>query len=269
MPPKKSNKTKSKKTKTGKGKGTKPVTRLSKPMKNAIQKIVRSDIETKYVTKYYGPSNFNGLISSKSEWLYPLPDVDQAATGSLSASNNDRIGDTIMPTSLRVYVTASIGSTVLRTVDILVKFFVFSLKNAKNQATVSSAASADAGNFLDAGSGNQAWTGETTDLGLPLNTKAFTNIKTYSFRLSKGCGYINGGSFSDTYVDGASRTFKHWVIDIPLPSNFKYNQNLDSQPQNFCPVMAVGYCHLDGTSADSVSQDITVTYRSNLFFKDA
>ena len=101
--------------------------KFSKPLKKAILNVIHSTQETKFVTKEYGPSAFNGIIASKSEWMYPLPSVYMAGN-TILASNNTRIGDTIQPTHLRVYATVSLGLDIVRSTDIIVKFFVFSLK---------------------------------------------------------------------------------------------------------------------------------------------
>lgn len=242
--------------------------KISKPLKNSILKVIHNTQETKFVTKEYGPSPFNGIISSKAEWMYPLPSVDMAGN-TILASNNTRVGDTIQPRLLRVYATVSLGLDVVRSTDIIVKFYVFNMKAAKSDLAVSSTSTPDAGQFLDGGASNQYFDGVITTLGLPVNTRVFTPIHTYQFRLSKGCGYINGGGYADTYVDGSSTTFKHWSFDIPCPANLKYGDDAAVQPQNFCPIMAVGYVHADGTAPDAAFQDIRVSYRANLFFKDS
>jgi hypothetical protein len=259
------------KTKTANKKAK--VAKISKPLKNAIQKVINSDIETKFVTGYQSPTTYNGTILTKAEWMYPLPMVyqvgDPASLNSLGNSSN-RIGDTIRPLSLKVHITVSLSDLMDETADIYVNLFVFTAKFAKSLEGVQSADTPGAGTFLDTGNGSLgAWLGNTTDLGLPINLRQYTPIKVYRFRLAKGAGHMNEGLFTDATCNGSSTTFRHFVCNIPCPSTLRYSNDTDTLPQNFCPIMAVGYTHMDGTAADSVTQNLRLAYRSNLYFKDA
>jgi len=248
--------------------------KLSAPVKNAINKLIHKTQETKYATRYITPTLYNGTITNKNEWMFPFPDIYQVGNasgphGSVGNSTN-RIGDTIQPLSLKVYITVSLADTCEITADIFVNLWVFTMKSAKNIYAVQSDDTPGAGTFLDTGNGTlQSWLGNTTDLGCPVNSREFSVIKAYKFRLAKGAGHLNEGVYDDSTVTGASTTFRHIVCDIPCPTNIKYSDDNDLQPQNFCPLMAIGYCHMDGTTSDSVTQNLRVTYRSNLYFKDS
>lgn len=245
--------------------------KVSKPLKNAITRIVKGTQETKLAMDYQSPELYNGQITTKTgDWKYPLPNIPMVGNGGVLGNATNRIGDTIQPTSFKVYNTISLSDLTELTADIYVNFFVFTLKSAKSLPVVQDSSSPGPGSFLDTGNGTSgAWLGNTTDLGLPINHREFTLIAVRRFRLSKGTGHINEGTYSDATITGASQTFKHFIINIPCPKSLKYSADLDEQPQNFCPVMAVGYTHMDGTTADSVTQNLRWCWRSCLYYKDS
>jgi len=247
------------------------IAKVSVPLKNAIKKIVSGKEETKYSTNYQVNTPFNSVITTKSEWMFPLPSTYTVGIASgQAASGAGRIGDQISPTSLKVHAIVSLGNAVVRCTDIIVNFYVFTLKDAKSLDTVQSADSALPSRFLDTGDGGfNSFNGNAWDLDLPVNRSQFNLLHKRSFRLSKGFGYLNGTGTAGDSVTGASTTCKHLHFDIPTPSVLKYLLDTDSKPQNFCPVMAVGYAHADGTSPDTALQDLQVSWRANLFYKDA
>lgn len=246
------------------------IAKVSVPLKNAIKKIVGGKEETKYATNYQVNTPFNGVITSKTEWMYPLPSTLTVGTSGQAASGAGRIGDQISPTSLKVHAIVSLGNAVARCTDIIVNFYIFTLKDAKSKSTVSSADSALPAAFLDTGDGGfNSFNGNAWDLDLPVNRSQFNLLHKRSFRLSKGSGFLNGTGTAGDSVTGASTTFKHLHFDIPTPATLKYQYDADLTPQNFCPVMAVGYAHADGSTPDSALQDLQVSWRANLYYKDA
>jgi len=55
---------------------------------------------------------------------------------------------------------------------------------------------------------------------------------------------------------------------LPVPKTLHYEGDLAINPSNFCPIMAVGYYKPDGTAITSEAM-INLTYRCNMYFKDA
>lgn len=253
-------------------KGRKPTTKVSKPLKQAIQKIVHADMETKFVSRVQSPTPFNAPIAAKTEWIYPLPVVYMVGTtgtggGAVTGDNSTRIGDTIRPLSCKLHVNISINS--LLSSDVNVVWWLFTSKRAKAVASVQNDPAIDATNFIDFAGGYMAWDGNVTTYGAPVNRQSYTVLAHRTFRLSKGVGYLNGGALTDTYVDGASPTSRQFTVNIPVPKTLQYEGDLAINPSNFCPIMCVGYYKPDGTPVVDTDQQISLAYRCNLFYKDA
>jgi len=253
-----------------KAKKMKNAPRVSKPLKTAIQRIVNKDIETKFVTRFQNPTQFNAVITAKTEWMYPFPNVYQAGTTGNPANAGTRVGNTIRPISAKIYATLSVPN-LQESVDIMVVFWVFTTKRAKALSSIQNDPQIDATDFLDQGNGvYQPWDGAIISHGLPVNREQYNVISYKTFRLAKGVGFQNLGTVSDTQsVDGASTTCRQFTIDLPVPNTLHYDGDLTINPTNFCPLMAVGYYLPDGSPVTPTDRALLFTYRCNMYYKDA
>ena len=67
-------------------------------------------------------------------------------------------------------------------------------------------------------------------------------------------------------------TCKFFNVNLKLKNKtLKYDSAIDSglTPTNFNPVMILGYCYLDGSSPDTVTTQISMSFDSYLDYEDA
>lgn len=233
-----------------------------KSVRQMVKSIIRGQEEKKYQQLTTTGVNFNGGISSTTEWYNPIPIINQG-TGAFQ-----RDGNVIKPTLLDMTWHIALGEGVTRSCDDTVVLYLFKLKNARSYSDMISRGSA--ATFLDKGSnGLAAFTGLLTDVACPVNNDGFTVIAKRVIKLNKGTGALNNDG-TVPYNGAGGVTSRSINIKLRKLPQFMYQQgNTDGLPENYGLCWALGYAKSDGSAPDVLFQDVRVDYTANLFFTDA
>lgn len=270
---------------------------LSRPVKKQVAKIAKGvmsrAIETQYVSDnqelayqaIYGDTVPSGGIPQVYACLPQTSQTDEP-------SSSGRRGLKIQPTKLRTdlrFIFAdenliNVGGTATRVDaaawDVTVHIWYGYVKRYKIMSDVLANAGFVATNLLEVdGTTLQRFSGRLEDETFELN-KEFVAMKHKKFRMFKNAGLPN---VLDTVipaqnfpVQNAHRVSLTWK---PLKT-LSYADESATYPENYAPVMIVGYCHNDGTQAANVSNGgpttiiqqvpaIQMLQVNKLWFKDA
>jgi hypothetical protein len=233
---------------------------------------IKRVINTQDEKKYAGSSNpalqdsgamtpiiFTSNISGVGEIYNLIPPISQGT------DTNDRIGQRIRPTALRVKLTFSMLGENANATSILVRCMILTSKAVKdpdNYTAVPITLLLDPGNgeggLVDFG-------GYLQDHQLPIANEHFTVLHDYKFQMGKGINTVNGSGGSVTNQIRDAFTQRSFTIKCPA---FNY-AGAGTQPNNFFPFMVCGYSYTDGTAPDKVSGILGVTIRKELYYTDA
>ena len=248
-------------------KGGKRAPKSSKAFTKAVQKIIHKDVETKRTIFSSNVTAFNQSMTSNTDCLRLLPDIQQGAG---AGGSNGRIGNEIKVQSLRIrgVLTYALSQTVAAYTRIGVRMLILRTKAYQDWNTAATAF----GNSSGTGSytrllenGNSGFLGSLMDFNTPINLDVFSVVADKRFYLSQSISGT-GGHSSDV-----SQTTKFINMKIPYTSGKKlrYDDN-STQPQNFQYFMLLGHCKLDGTIYDSnLVSNLTFQYVSDLKYEDA
>jgi len=254
--------------------------KVSQPMKNAIQKIINKNLETKLVISSFINQQLTNTIRAKmratgvtnfANFFPCIPGQSQTGT-----ATNDIIGAKTKIVSLKTYLHFNLAANDTQSDDIMVKVFFLISRNAKNLTVANTGL--PAGNLLRTGAGQeQDWVpasgiDERYLNQLPLNTLSFTGTSR-TFRLSKNPGQLNGGTSSAVPVlagGAASYDFSYdWKVKGKV---LKYDESDGSLfPENYLPLVCAVAWYPDGTSVgpQDSTMPVFITASNHLYFKDA
>ncbi|CAF3454663.1 unnamed protein product, partial [Rotaria socialis] len=226
--------------------------------------------ETKLNTITLEFQAFNSGITATGDFQYVLP-VIQVGTGS-----NNRIGDTIKPIKLVIegyiaYRMDLTGGTINDQSRLLgARLFVF-----QDKATRAYQNNIFNYNLLDNGSSSESYTGTARNWIQPHNEDQFKWFADKKFKILKPYGYTNianGSTITPAIANMNTTLFHKFKITIPsskMPASIRYDStDSTSTPINFCPMLALGYSDLMNYSADTLTTQLGMSYRSTLYFKD-
>jgi len=253
---------------------------VSQPIKDAIQRILNKDIETKFAISSLVNSQVTNTIRSK---LQPggtttlnymrtcMPGISNSGTAS-----NDLIGTKLRVVSLKTVLHFNLDYANATSADVMVRVYFLQSRNAKNYTVAFSGLPGN--NLQRTGSGTeQDWLpGTGVDSRylsqLPLNTLAWTGTQK-TFRLSKNGGKTNGEPTGAVPVLNNGQVSYDFVHDWKIGGKvLKYDEGDGSGlPENFLPIIAMVAWYADGTPMASFDQAMPVftTYSNHLYYKDA
>jgi len=238
-------------------------------MKKAVQKVVRGNIETKFcmtpiqMASGLGSLNlftgFTSGITSTAEIYSLLPIVNQGS------DSFQRLGDNIRPTRLNVKLNIAAYGSYLKSFDQTVYVWFLTCDAVK---TISNFSAMPITQMLDNGQGAAIPFDGTSMVALqPLNKKVFKLLK-----LTKKRIIINlaGSNISQTMTD-KTHTHHSLSFNIPVPKVLQYNNYNDPYPQNYAPVMVIGFVDNtdSGDTAPGSGYTVMVEGSVGLYYKDA
>lgn len=272
----------------------KPIARLSKPVKRAVNTLINRKMETKYVSQVMtgeeGPLVIYGDVYPQGTpngpvQLWPItPDVSEGDT------EFTRDGVKIFPKSLVADVdlkfnnkTSAIGGNGTLddcSWDVTAHVWWGYARRYKNSDDINANKVAIVENMLEDGQGNSVrWLGGPLDHQLHQNNE-FVSLKHTSVRMYRPLGQQNtatlAGGVTTYYPQVIQRSIK---CRFKVPKSFKYNENL-SQPENYAPFVIIGYQNNDNVQAANTygvdppllatqAPALIASIRSHLYFKDA
>jgi len=244
-----------------------PKSAPSKAMEKAIEKVATKIFNKRVEDKavYLSPAvvEYNSVITVSDDIKFINPDCSQGT------QEGNRVGDQTSPKKLTLdYVICmknNYGGTTSAT-RIGVRVFVVTPKLYTDRASITANANSWLPYLLRKGNSATPFNGLIADLYAPVNTEIVT------------CHYEAIHYLSIPYMitqAGQSETafsYRHFRKVFNLKGRkFLYDSNYQAgqQPTNYSPCILLGYCHLDGSTADTVNTQVQMTYTSLLDYEDA
>lgn len=281
--------------------GRKQKTRLSSGMRKAVQKIVKGQIETKYLAEDIVPTSEAGL-AARELWgdtvpaggpaqVFPvMPEVPESTT---TANEYTREGVKINPTRLEVDVELFFNNlrrelsnaAALDTVswDINVHMWYGYVRKYKNNADIVANNVLIAENLLEGGDGSTyRFQGGPLDHFKKLNSEYVQGMKHKVIRMSRPLGEQNlataAGGLTTYFPQKINKTVR---LRFKTPKTLRFNEQ-NVYPENYAPILIIGYQHNDNSQAANTwiangvlptdvlrAPALCCAIRSHLWFKDA
>jgi len=271
--------------------------RTSPTLVRAITRVISRKAESKQAM-FYGTSGVfpqtglyndrgfsvqNQFISSTTSDLKQLlPNVAEGV------ADNERIGEQISPTSLRINGLVKVSLTNLTTpapTDVYAVVYVLTHKVYKSyEALLGSPAVPPAVGFVGGNNFNQLlkngenattnFTGNWWAARQPVADQYYNVIAKKIIRLRFAGLYTSGGQ--SVSIANSHDYQANWTVTLNkrhLPAHLKYPEStvtgaFNNAPQNFAPFMCVGYYNADGTNTATPQAIIESTYVTTLNYKD-
>lgn len=247
--------------------------KASKAFVKKVQTIIKKNVEDKqaYNNQFGEIQTYNSAVNSSGDCAVLVPNV---ANG---IASNQKIGDQIRGKTLNVKghlisrFTGGVGTTYYQNCRIGVRLFIVQPKMFGSITNILSSATTWQATLLRKGGVTVGFTGLISDLYAPINHDAITVYYDKVF-------YINNPYSNAVFGSGGNNllmptnTCHFFNKTIKLKNKLmKYDFQVDTAltPTQFNPVMIMGYSYLDGSSADSTTQNLAMSYVSTLTYEDA
>lgn len=240
----------------------------NKPSKNfvkAVEKIIHKNIETKQAFHGLSTTSYNSGINSSGDTTKVVPSIAQGVY------DNQRIGDQIKAQSLTikgavVYNPSAGAYGGYSNSRVACRLMVVQPRKYSNIDDVQSNAASWLAYLLKKGGSTSSFNGDLSDLWAPINSDGI--IKYYDRIIYLDSPYqVTAVGSQD--MKGSYKLFK---IKMNCRNKLlKYDTNVSSglYPTNYAPVVILGYAHMDGSSADTLTTAVQMTYDSIFNFEDA
>ena len=236
--------------------GTKLVT------KSQLYKAIHKNEETKLVLTEAAYTLYNSGISSASEMVSIIPPMSQGTSG------NQRVGDSIRPIKLVFRAVLSYNADNISSANMIIsRLFLLQQKGIRDAGYAASLST----QILQNGSVGTTFTGALLDITRPKNTDLFTFYadKKHKFLKPAGLSYT-GVASGITSMDKSMVQFVTITLtQKQLPAVLKYNGTSATSPDNFLPLMALGYAYAQNDTPDGISTQLGISWTSTLYYKDA
>lgn len=246
-----------------------------KNLKALVAKVLKGQSETKYVSNaladnttpltanWYAPVN----LTTVGTYHPAIPAVTQGV------GDFQRIGNKIMPTSLKTTLNFGYKATDVSCNEIIVTVYYGTTKAGKTWQAGTPIQSPN--DLLDNGDGTTgAFTGMKADLLYPIN-KAMNNAKRIIFRMGKTEGVLmdNGGSgavANGAYATSNGGSFHSLTLTHKPPKALVYDQTGYQWPSNYAPWYAVSFTRVDDRATSNAldNQLLVVSALNHMYFKD-
>ena len=239
--------------------------KTGKSLKKAVLKIMNSEAETKQVYNEVLPTQFNSGISGVGDILRVMPNLGNG-TGEAN-----RIGNEVEMWKLQVKgaivynpSTGSYGS--YANARIGVRLLIIQPRMYSNIDSIVSNAVTWQQQLLRKGLTQSYFTGVMSDLWAPINSDA---IITYYDKIHYIQGPYVTSAAGAVQMIGSTKFFQ-WNYRPKTGKKLKYDPVFAAglNPTNYCPVLCVGYVHMDGSAPDTLSTAINLQFDSTMNFKD-
>lgn len=240
---------------------------LVKLIKTVATKVANSGLETKYVCDTFNNIQFNSAVSLGTEQysLYPL----------LGPGTNtwQRVGIDVHPIRVKNTWVVSINN-VNRSENLFVDLYCLIDKNNRYYPdVVSSGAPSFIRSGQSAGSGIQTYNGFNTDAFKMINKERYTLLKHFRFQLVANVGKANNDTTNGNAPNVALQSAKTITYTVDTPKTLRYDPvtatTTADYPAGHAPFWVLGYSKADGSSPDVANQSVTVSFLSEMIYKDA
>lgn len=237
----------------------------SKNLKKVVKQIIHEQVETKQGFHERSTASYNSGINSTGDATRVLPNISQGTT------DNARIGDQIRAQSLSikgavVYNPSTGQYGTFANARLGVRLMVVQPRLYSNLDDVQNNAATWTAYLLRKGGSTSAFTGVLSDLWSPINTDGIIKYYDKVFYLD--------APYQATAVGSVlmGKSTKLFSISMKLKNKLlKYDANVSGgvQPTNYAPVVLLGYAHMDGSAADTLTTAVQLTYDTIMNFEDA
>lgn len=243
-------------------------------LQQLVVKVVKGQAETKYCSNAYQ----NNLAPLPANWFAP---TNLTAIGSyypaIPAVNQgvgdfQRVGEKIMPTSLKTTLNFGYKATDVSCNEIIVVVYYGTTKAGKTWQAGTPIQSAN--DLLDNGDGTTgAFIGQKSDLLYPIN-KDMNNAKRLVFRMGKSSGVLmdNGSAavLNGAFSTSNGTSFAQCTLTFKPPKALYYEAAANLWPSNYAPWYAVSFTRVDDQATSAVLDDklLVVSALNHMYFKD-
>jgi len=228
-----------------------------------VQSIIHKDVETKQAFTSIATTGYGGSITGAAGSVtYVLPTVGY---GTLE---NEKIGDQIRAQSLKVegWLTQSLSATYINASRIVCRVFIVQPKLYTDRNEIVANAPSWCAALLKRGSIETSFSGSIQDLTAPVNTDLITCYYDKLFTVSVPALVTSTGAVETAY------STKYFAKTFNLKNKLlKYSSNYAGgiAPTNWCPVILMGYCFVNGSAATPETSSVSMSMTSLLKYEDA
>jgi len=238
----------------------------------AVKSVISSQSENKmaYYSQATSLTMFNSGINSSGDMLQVIPNIARGT------ADHERVGDQISAKwcSIKGYLKLNINDVTDSTTlpSVFVRMFLVTPKYRLNYGDAVTSTSPLSG-LLKKGGTTSGFTGLISDMYAPVNTDLFTLHSERKFYMSQNYIGTPVGTIqnSNPVSSDIKNTVKFFSLNWKCRNkSLKYDANVGSsiQPVNASPILLIGYCYLDGSTADTVSTNLGVNYTVNFSYED-
>lgn len=235
----------------------------SKALVKTIQSVISKNVEDKSVYLAGAATAYNSLISVAGDINFVLPDISQG-TG-----EGNRIGDQVRAKRLvldgLINMNLTYGGSTNAT-RLGVRVFIVQPKLYTDRTSISANFASWLPFLLRKGNTGVPFGGLVADLFAPVNTEVITTYYDKVHYMSIPYMLTQAGQQETAY------SFRHFRKEFKLKNKkLLYDSGYGSnvQPSNYTPVMLIGYAHLDGSGADQINSQISLSWTTLLDYEDA
>lgn len=243
---------------------------LTKKARTEVKALMHEQKEDKCASSNSGLVLHNSAIA-QGDLLRLVPGITQGV------AEGQRVGNEIMAKTLKVQGLLNVRYNATTTrAKIGCRIFLFSVKGYADATGAINASSTWINAMLRDGTNVRPFDGTVKSYFLPVNTDLITlhaerrcNM-TFPFQWNSG---INPDSTS--YPVQSQFSYKYWKATIKCKNKkLKFSSEspgagVDVIPNNWGPLIAVGYCKLDGSGPDVLDTGVSSEISSQLYFEDA
>lgn len=239
------------------------VSKPSKTLVKQVQSIISKNVEDKAAYIEGAAVLYNSVITTSGDIRFLLPDVSQGV------QEGNRVGDQTRAKKLTINGLLNMGLSFggsTNATRLGVRVFIVQPKLYQDRASITANANNWLPFLLRKGNSASPFNGTVSDLYAPVNTEIVTKYYDKIHYMSIPYMLTQAGQQETAF------SYKHFSKVFNLKGKkFLYDSNYSAgqYPTNFSPVIIVGYAHLDGSSADTVNTQISMSFTSLLDFEDS
>ena len=217
------------------------------PIKRAIQRILANNIETKTSTYTLSPTTFNSGIGA-GEYYTILPPIAQGT------SQSQRVGEKIQPQKIVINGYVNFRANAVQSAqELIARLFCLQDKSIKSWYKRTNMST----NLLDTGGTGSTFDGTLLNTCVPHNNDQFKFFLDKKHTFLKSFGFTNNGVITSAMTSMNSSlvwNFRLTLTKKHLPAHLTYEGS--QHPNNFNPVMALGYAYAQNDSPDTLSTQL-------------
>lgn len=243
---------------------------LSKTAVKEVKALMHSTKEDKVASSNSGLIEHNSDIS-QGDLRRLLPAI---AAG---VEEGHRVGNEITCKTLKVQGLLNVNFDGRATrAKIGVRVFMFSVKGYVDGSAAISNSAQWINGFLRDGTNVRSFDGSVRSYFLPANRDLITMHAERRINLTFPFNYNTGlNPDSTSYPVQTQYSYKYWKATLKCRNKrLKFSANssgggVNDVPSNWGPLIAVGYCKLDGSAPDVFDTGVTSEFNTQLYFEDA